>query len=1065
MATAVLGALFLLLARPAGLSHARPLRSTGAYAPALVISPTVLATAPGRPATVTVYVVNYGSVSAGASITASRVPTGWVLSVPASVTLPPDVERALPLIVTPDAVGSSSLSVTLRSEAGGPLTRVLGVRVISPLLTLMEVSAAPDFLSSGSGTVSVTARVNNHAGLDLPVAADVRLLDGAGQVRRTRVVSLTLGGRRAAPYALGALDVTGLGDGVYTVRVRLFDGLGRPLSRAEGWAPVAVGQGLRFVRHHAPAQIPPGHAGVTVTTVITTHRVDALTTTVPLTPTLLWETTTFTPLEDHHQVVCMPAVGDLTQDGVPDVIVSTYAAGGTESYEDDGVLRVLSGDDGRLLLSVVTASLRVRPLSAPLLVDLDADGPPEVVVEAEGGGLYAFDNGGRLKYTSLPTFTVRAPYGSAPAVADLDRDGLPEVIVGRYALDHTLRRLTILGAGSDQLLGSVVGDVDLDGWPEVVLGNTVYSGTGGIQAQNAALPTSGSNALGNFDADAYPEIVFVDPFNDDGRLWLLDHRMNVVWGPISIPRSSGASGPVNGGPPVVADFDGDGQPEIGVAGHSNYVVFEGDGTILWQRATQDYSSGATGSSVFDVQGDGRAEVAYADELHLRVYDGPLGRPLFTVTHSSITGYELPVVADVDADDHAEILVVDNDDFCAFIDCVVAHHGVRAFEASDDGWASTRRLWHQHAYAVTGVDEDLRVMTDPTPSWLLYNTFRSQAPTPSQGNTYFLDAYHALPLTGTALLTGTIDPFPVSYDDAGVRWLYLQQDRVRLRVGRLSQRVEPPLAPGAARRIAHGTGVTYTIDGTSSFLALPPLYVEAPHIVDLAPAATAAWVGGTARYTLTLTNRFPTTQRFSLGTLGLPRAWISHTQAVTVPAGSAVPLPLTVTLPVSATPQVATLLVRAHLEDGGEDVAAATLRVRALADLEASKTVSPNPGPGWGRLTYTLVITNAGPSVATGVVMSDPLPAPTALVTAEAAGASCALDTAAVSCTWPSLVSGQRVTAQIVVSLTQVIREAFTNTATVGAMEMDPAPLSNRAAVRCDVDAWTTFLPLILRSLE
>ena len=79
-----------------------------------------------------------------------------------------------------------------------------------------------------------------------------------------------------------------------------------------------------------------------------------------------------------------------------------------------------------------------------------------------------------------------------------------------------------------------------------------------------------------------------------------------------------------GGPPNIADFDGDGVPDIGTAGGNNYVVVQYDGvqlTQLWQADTKDGSSQRTGSSVFDFDGDGRSEVIYGDEWYLRIYPG------------------------------------------------------------------------------------------------------------------------------------------------------------------------------------------------------------------------------------------------------------------------------------------------------------------------------------------------------------------------------------------------------------------------------------------------------------
>src|SRR5262249_17764789 len=124
-----------------------------------------------------------------------------------------------------------------------------------------------------------------------------------------------------------------------------------------------------------------------------------------------------------------------------------------------------------------------------------------------------------------------------------------------------------------------------------------------------------------------------------------------------------------GGPPTIADFNGDGTPDVGAAGGIGYVVFDGmklmdptvmgPSTILWSSAAHDCSSASTGSSVFDFAGTGKAEVAYSDEYHLRIYDGPTGKVLITMCNTTGTLIEYPLVADVDNDGHADIVVVSN----------------------------------------------------------------------------------------------------------------------------------------------------------------------------------------------------------------------------------------------------------------------------------------------------------------------------------------------------------------------------------------------------------------------
>ena len=59
---------------------------------------------------------------------------------------------------------------------------------------------------------------------------------------------------------------------------------------------------------------------------------------------------------------------------------------------------------------------------------------------------------------------------------------------------------------------------------------------------------------------------------------------------------------------------------------------------------------------------------------------------------------------------------------------------------------------------------------------------------------------------------------------------------------------------------------------------------------------------------------------------------------------------------------------------GNNSASVTTTVNASADLSLALTGTPNPVLVGGNLTYTIVVTNDGPSEATGVVVTDVLPA-------------------------------------------------------------------------------------------
>ena len=430
-------------------------------------------------------------------------------------------------------------------------------------------------------------------------------------------------------------------------------------------------------------------------------------------PVLEWSWTSSAIQPTSLNVMMTPGVIDLNGDGIPDVVfASTASTGG--GYVEVGILRALSGNNGAELFNVTNPTLAVNTTSSVAVGDIDLDGKPEIIAcDSSGSRLIAFENDGTFKWRSPNLESIN---WGAPSLADLDGDGTPEIIIGRQVLNNngTVRWTGTGGRGSQNIIGplSLVADINMDGIPEVVAGNTAYTAAGAILWQNAALP-DGYNAIGNFDADAFPEIVLVS----GGYVRLLEHTGAVKWGPVAIPGGG------NGGPPTVADYDNDGQPEIGVAGASRYAVFETNGTLKWAAITQDGSSNVSGSSVFDFEGDGLAEVVYRDELKLRVYRGTNGGVLFEAPMSSCTWYEYVLVADVDADGNAEIVAVANNN-CGY----GTQRGIYVYGDASDSWVATRQIWNQHTYHITNVNDNGSIPAHENNNWETFNNYRQNVQT-------------------------------------------------------------------------------------------------------------------------------------------------------------------------------------------------------------------------------------------------------------------------------------------------------------------------------------------------
>jgi prenyltransferase beta subunit/uncharacterized protein (DUF2141 family) len=408
-----------------------------------------------------------------------------------------------------------------------------------------------------------------------------------------------------------------------------------------------------------------------------------------------------------YNVLGPPVVGQLSDDNNDGVIDAKDTPDLVFTSWPGGVLNVVSGDDGREIWT--DNSHKVTGYGSAALGDIDGDGVAEIIVSNESRDfLLAFENDGRLKW-SAPTGPHHPNITrDGIAIADLDHDGQPEIIQGRrvYSSDGTLRWDGIKDYAGEASYGflSNAADVDGQGDMEVVAGRTLYDSTGNVLWHRSDISEDGFNAIGNFDEDEFAEIILVA----GGKVYLLEHTGETKWGPVPIPGGG------KGGAPTVGDFDGDGEPEIGVAGSSNYVVFETDGSIKWTARTMDYSSNRTGSSLFDFEADGSVEVLYADEQNFYVFDGKTGRELVNIPNGSGTTLEYPVVADIDNDGSAEVIVTS------------ANHGflgVRVFGSAGAGWAPTRSIWNQHAYHIDNINDDGTIPQYEKPSWLTHNTYR------------------------------------------------------------------------------------------------------------------------------------------------------------------------------------------------------------------------------------------------------------------------------------------------------------------------------------------------------
>jgi hypothetical protein len=415
-----------------------------------------------------------------------------------------------------------------------------------------------------------------------------------------------------------------------------------------------------------------------------------------------------------------PAAADLNGNGYQEIVAGTL----------DGYLHVIAFNGGSWDIvwsrqtandvnPAVPAAIRQpknRIQSAPAIADIDADGELEIIVSTGGTPFYDpvdYNGIGSIlvyEQTGLWEFTVKSgwpvimgenipdgiPDGirSSPAVGDIDGDGDLEIVSTTY--DRIIRAYHHDGTyvdgwpisrdnGDPILRGgestAAIGDIDNDGLNEIVIGTF-------------SPPWNGDKRDGPFPAQ------YNNPDYSLSTVWALNGDSSLVegWPVITemVVRSS----------PALGDIDGDGDLEVivGTGDYYNYVngrrvyAWHGDGTAVagWPRPTSGnmLSSPALG----DIDEDGILDVVigcggegWESDKDCRFMYGWRGDgtnlPGFPVSAPK-TMQHPPVLADIDGDDHLEIIQTSHLDSSIY---VFQHNGKNANPQIDQSRTLPRNI--------------------------------------------------------------------------------------------------------------------------------------------------------------------------------------------------------------------------------------------------------------------------------------------------------------------------------------------------------------------------------------
>ena len=331
-----------------------------------------------------------------------------------------------------------------------------------------------------------------------------------------------------------------------------------------------------------------------------------------------------------------------------------------------------------------------KVIGSPAVFDIDGDGNNEIITGTLDDKVYIFNGDGTAfsasPFAEFPSGARPVGIWASPAVADLTGDGEPEILIvsgtpscGVYLISPSGSILLHKAVGKMFIGTPAVFDLNGDGISEIIVASTdrqvyIWSATGegftttdgffaGCDRDDEGYLIS-SPVVGDIDGDGEPEIILAGGRNSStgkGHLYVWDKFGNPKPGfPVeleNIPNST----------PLLADLDTDPTTlEIVVADNSRWVYrINHSGEIyVWGQVGRWSEYGLNSFSAADLTGDGEMEIV-ADAIN-RIYiwhpDGtPFpGSPLVKPFSSSNTYY--PVLADIDSDSRKEIIVGSDDGY-------------------------------------------------------------------------------------------------------------------------------------------------------------------------------------------------------------------------------------------------------------------------------------------------------------------------------------------------------------------------------------------------------------------
>src|SRR5438094_624640 len=359
------------------------------------------------------------------------------------------------------------------------------------------------------------------------------------------------------------------------------------------------------------------------------------------------------------------AVADVNSDGKPDAVVTDNCV---TSTCDAGAVGVLLGNGDGSFQPVVTYGSGGLDSYSVAVGDVNEDGKPDLLVAnyySADGNYYSNGTVGVLLGNGDGTFQAAVSYGSGGsgpvslAVVDVNGDGKPDVVVANQCAssdctngtvgvlfgkgNSTFGRVVSYESGGYQASWVAVADVSGDGRPDLLVANQCASsnncanGTIGVLLQNAdgsfqtavSYPSGGyyaySLGVSDVNGDGKPDLVVANQCATNsscanGTVGVLLGNGDGTFQP-ALAFSSGGKFAFS---VAIADVNGDGKPDLLIANEYASTANQSTGTVAVLLGNGDgtfqpavtYGSGGQyfyTVAIADVNGDGRPDLLLANQ--------------------------------------------------------------------------------------------------------------------------------------------------------------------------------------------------------------------------------------------------------------------------------------------------------------------------------------------------------------------------------------------------------------------------------------------------------------------